>query len=143
MDFSWHQDSGYVKFMDSGTTHRPYLTCWCTLDAVDEANGTVYLMPHSRGGTANRIIDHDRDPETNDLVRYAGDDPGIAIEAPAGSVVAFSSYTFTAAAPTARTACAASTCHNTLPPRSVARKRANASIWPCRSSRKGATSTIT
>lgn len=92
MDFSWHQDSGYVKFMDSGTVHRPYVTCWCTLDAVDEANGTVYLMPHSRGGTANRIIDHDRDPETNDLVGYAGDDPGIAIEAPAGSVVAFSSY---------------------------------------------------
>ncbi len=92
MDFSWHQDSGYVKFTDSGTSHAPYLTCWCTLDAVDESNGTVYLLPHSRGGTANRIIDHHRDPDSNDLVGYTGDDPGIAIEAPAGSVVAFSSY---------------------------------------------------
>ncbi len=92
MNFSWHQDSGYVKFMDPGTAHEPYLTCWCTLDAVDESNGTIYLLPHSRGGTTNRIIAHDRDPETNDLVGYAGADPGIAVEAPAGSVVAFSSY---------------------------------------------------
>ena len=92
MDFCWHQDSGYVKFMDPGTVHPPYVTCWCALDDVDEANGTVHLLPHSRGGTAKRIIDHERDPETNDLIGYTGDDPGIAIEAPAGSVVAFSSY---------------------------------------------------
>ena len=92
MNFSWHQDSGYVKFMDPGTEHKPYLTCWCTLDDVDESNGTVYLLPHSRGGTAQRIIDHQRDPATNDLIGYTGDDPGIAITAPAGSVVAFSSY---------------------------------------------------
>ena len=92
MNFSWHQDSGYVKFEDSGTVHDPYLTCWCTLDAVDESNGTVYLLPHSRGGTANRIITHDRDPDSNDLVGYTGDDRGVAIEVPAGSVVAFSSY---------------------------------------------------
>jgi len=92
MNFSWHQDSGYVKFMDPGTVHQPYLTCWCALDDVDESNGTVHLLPHSRGGTAKSIIDHHRDPETNDLIGYTGDDPGIAIEAPAGSVVAFSSY---------------------------------------------------
>ena len=92
MNFSWHQDSGYVKFMDAGTAHEPYLTCWCTLDAVDETNGTVYLMPHSRGGTANRIIDHRRDSDSNDLVGYTGEDKGIAIDVPAGSVVAFSSY---------------------------------------------------
>ena len=92
MKFSWHQDSGYVKFMDPGTVHRPYLTCWCTLDPVDESNGTVYLLPHSRAGTKGRIIAHTKDPVTNDLIGYTGDDPGIAIEAPAGSVVAFSSY---------------------------------------------------
>ena len=92
MNFSWHQDSGYVKFEDSATVHEPYLTCWCTLDAVDESNGTVYLLPHSRGGTANRIISHERDPDSNDLIGYTGDDRGVAIKVPAGSVVAFSSY---------------------------------------------------
>ena len=92
MRFSWHQDSGYVKFMDPGTVHEPYLTCWCTLDAVDERNGTVYLLPHSRGRTKGRIISHSKDPETNDLYGYTGDDPGIAVEAPAGSVIAFSSF---------------------------------------------------
>jgi len=56
------------------------------------ANGTVYLLPHSRGGTGGRIISHSKDPETNDLLGYTGDDPGIAVEAPAGSVIAFSSF---------------------------------------------------
>ncbi len=58
MKFSWHQDSGYVKWYDPGTRHKPYVTCWCTLDAVNEENGTVYLLPHSRGGTRDKIIDH-------------------------------------------------------------------------------------
>ncbi len=92
MKFSWHQDSGYVKAVDPDTRHDPYLTCWCTLDDVNEENGTVYLLPHSRGGTKGRIITHDKDPETNDLIGYTGDDRGIAIEVPAGSIVAFSSY---------------------------------------------------
>lgn len=92
MKFSWHQDSGYVKAVDPDTRHAPYLTCWCTLDDVNEENGTVYLLPHSRGGTKGRIITHDRDPETNDLIGYSGDDGGVAIDAPAGSIVAFSSY---------------------------------------------------
>ena len=45
--FSWHQDSGYVKFRDPATTHRPYLNCWCALDDVDESNGTscrIYVV---------------------------------------------------------------------------------------------------
>ena len=50
MKFSWHQDSGYVKWYDPTTSHRPYVTCWCTLDDVSEENGTVYLLPHSRAG---------------------------------------------------------------------------------------------
>ncbi|NQU39798.1 MAG: phytanoyl-CoA dioxygenase family protein [Lentisphaerae bacterium] len=92
--FSWHQDSGYVKHGDAQTTHRPYLTCWCTLDDVSEANGSVYLLPHSRGGTKDHVADHVRDAGTNDLVGYRGDDPGISITAPAGSIVAFTSYNF-------------------------------------------------
>ena len=90
--FAWHQDSGYVKSGDPQTSHRPYLSCWVPLDDVNEENGTVYLLPHSRGGTSHTIYDHGREDGTNDLVGYTGDDPGIAIEVPAGTVVAFSSY---------------------------------------------------
>ena len=92
--FSWHQDSGYVKFGDAQTTHRPYLSCWCPLDDVNEANGSIYLLPHSRGGTKNWIADHVQDADSSDLIGYEGDDPGIAVEAPAGSIVAFTSYNF-------------------------------------------------
>ena len=94
MKFAWHQDSGYVKFRDPQTTHKPYLTCWTPLDDVDETNGTVYLLPHSRAGTKNHIFDHKREEGTNDLIGYTGDDPGIAIKAPAGSVACFSSTSF-------------------------------------------------
>ena len=94
MKFAWHQDSGYVKHADPSTTHQPYLTCWTALDDVDESNGTVYLLPHSRAGTKNKIIDHTKEEGTNDLVGYQGDDPGIPAIVPAGSVVAFSSTLF-------------------------------------------------
>jgi ectoine hydroxylase-related dioxygenase (phytanoyl-CoA dioxygenase family) len=94
MKFSWHQDSGYVKGRDKNTNHKPYVTCWCTLDDVNEENGTVYLLPHSRGGTDHTIFDHEQEQGTNDLVGYKGEDPGMAIKVPAGSVVAFTSYNF-------------------------------------------------
>src|ERR1700733_12934212 len=67
MKFSWHQDSGYVKWYDPTTSHRPYVTCWCTLDPVNEENGTVYLLPHSRAGTHRQIVDHIQEQGTNDL----------------------------------------------------------------------------
>jgi ectoine hydroxylase-related dioxygenase (phytanoyl-CoA dioxygenase family) len=94
MKFAWHQDSGYVKWYDPATRHRPYVTCWCTLDDVSEVNGTVYLLPHSRAGTADRIIDHHQEPGSNDLIGYTGPDPGDPVIVPAGSIVAFTSYTF-------------------------------------------------
>ena len=89
MKFAWHQDSGYVG---KDVKHKPYLTCWCPLDDVCEANGTVYLLPHSRGGTSHTVFDHTRQAVTNDLVGYAGSDPGDPIIVPAGSIVAFTSY---------------------------------------------------
>ena len=93
MKFSWHQDSGYVKRSHPDVAHPPYLTCWITLDDVSEANGTAYILPHSRGGTADRIIDHVENPETHDLVGYTGDDPGDPVIVPAGSIACFTSYT--------------------------------------------------
>ena len=92
MKFAWHQDSGYVTTRDPSAVHPPYLTCWCALDDVDEANGTAYVLPHSRGGTRNTIYDHRREEGSNDLVGYDGDDPGEPVIAPAGSIAAFSSY---------------------------------------------------
>jgi ectoine hydroxylase-related dioxygenase (phytanoyl-CoA dioxygenase family) len=83
LSFSWHQDSGYIDF-----PHRPYLTCWCTLDDVDETNGTVYLLPFSKSPARERI-EHTIDPETNDRVGYDGDDPGIPVILPAGSIAVF------------------------------------------------------
>lgn len=92
MKFSWHQDSGYVKYYQPTIDHQPYVTCWCTLDDVSEANGTVRLLPHSRSGTKETILDHKRDEASHDLVAYFGDDPGEPVSVPAGSIVAFTSY---------------------------------------------------
>ena len=86
--FGWHQDSGYV-----GYPHPPYLTCWCALDDMSEANGTVYLLPYDRAGTRD-VVPHVRDAGNNDLVGYTGPDPGVAVEVPAGSIACFSSTVF-------------------------------------------------
>lgn len=88
MKFGWHQDSGFI-----GYPHRPYLTCWCTLDDVTVENGTVYLLPYSRAGT-RELVEHVRDEETNDMVGYFGDDPGEPVVVPAGSIACFSSFCF-------------------------------------------------
>lgn len=87
--FSWHQDSGYVGHPN----HKPYLTCWVTLDDVNEENGTVYLLPYDRSGTRD-FVPHRKDEASNDFVGYFGDDPGIPIIAPAGSIACFSSTVF-------------------------------------------------
>ena len=85
--FSWHQDSGFIPF-----DHHPYVTCWCALDDIGEENGTIYVLPYDRAGTRERI-QHVRDPVSNDLVGYDGDDPGDPVVAPAGTVAVFSSMT--------------------------------------------------
>jgi ectoine hydroxylase-related dioxygenase (phytanoyl-CoA dioxygenase family) len=87
MHFSWHQDSGYV-----GHPHRPYVTCWCALDDVTIDNGTVYVLPFSRAG-GRELREHRHDPRINDLVGYDGDDPGVPVVCPAGSIAVFSSVT--------------------------------------------------
>jgi ectoine hydroxylase-related dioxygenase (phytanoyl-CoA dioxygenase family) len=85
MPFAWHQDSGFIPY-----PHPPYLTCWIPLDDVSEANGTVHVLPYSRVGTSD-VVAHHRDPQTNDLIGYTGDDPGDPLSLPAGSIAAFSS----------------------------------------------------
>ncbi len=87
--FSWHQDSGYVGYPD----HKPYLTCWVTLDDVNEQNGTVYILPYDKAGTRD-YVPHVQSGQNNDLTGYNGDDPGLPIIAPAGSIACFSSTVF-------------------------------------------------
>ena len=88
LKFAWHQDSGYLKH--SLGYSRPYVTLWCALDDMSEANGTISILPFSRAGT-REVIDHVKDPELNDLVGYFGDDPGDPVIVPAGSIAVFSS----------------------------------------------------
>jgi ectoine hydroxylase-related dioxygenase (phytanoyl-CoA dioxygenase family) len=88
--FGWHQDSGYI-----GHYHRPYLSCWCALDDVTEENGTVYMLPYARAGMQpDDLFDHTVEEGTNDKVGYRGDDPGVPVIAPAGSIAVFSSRCF-------------------------------------------------
>lgn len=88
MSFGWHQDGGYI-----GYEHKPYVSCWCTLDAVNEENGTVYILPFDRAGSREYTL-HVKDPVTNDMVGYHGDDPGIPVIVPAGSIAVFGSNVF-------------------------------------------------
>lgn len=88
MKFSWHQDSGFVN-----EPHEPYLSAWCALDDVTEENGTVYMLPYDKAGTKDKI-EHVKDPDSNDRVGYFGDDPGVPVIAPAGSIACFSSTAF-------------------------------------------------
>jgi ectoine hydroxylase-related dioxygenase (phytanoyl-CoA dioxygenase family) len=86
MAFSWHQDSGYVVGNGGPQDHTPYLTCWCPLDDATLENGTVRVVPGShRAG----ILPHQRLAGSNDLA--VAEQEGVAIEAKAGSIVAFSS----------------------------------------------------
>lgn len=89
MKFAWHQDSGYVGH----DNHKPYLSCWCALDDMTEANGTIYVLPFSKAGVRRRV-DHVREAVSNDLVGYHGDEPGVPIICSAGSIAVFSSVTF-------------------------------------------------
>ena len=83
--FSWHQDGAYVP------PHRlPYVSVWCALDAVNEENGTIYVLPYSRAGT-KELVEHDRNDGEMEQVGYEGNDPGIAVVLPAGSVAVFAS----------------------------------------------------
>lgn len=100
MAFAWHQDSGYVVGNGGPADHAPYLTCWCPLDDATVENGTIRLLPFSRvPASRDGIVPHVRQPGTNDLVGWTGDDQGVLIEAPAGSVVAFSSRLLHASGP--------------------------------------------
>jgi ectoine hydroxylase-related dioxygenase (phytanoyl-CoA dioxygenase family) len=88
MKFAWHQDSGYV-----GHPHPEYLSAWVAMDDMTEENGTIYVLPYSRAGV-RQTVKHVKEAGTNDMVGYHGDDPGIPVIVPAGTIVCFSSNCF-------------------------------------------------
>ncbi|MBT8400727.1 MAG: phytanoyl-CoA dioxygenase family protein [Rhodothermia bacterium] len=87
--FSWHQDAGYVD----GLPVPPYVNTWIALDDVSEDNGTIYILPYSKAGTRERV-EHKVDPDTGDRIGYFGDETGVPVVAPAGSIAVFSSTSF-------------------------------------------------
>ncbi|MDE1150238.1 MAG: phytanoyl-CoA dioxygenase family protein [Azospirillaceae bacterium] len=100
MAFSWHQDSGYMKYNGGPPDHPPYLTCWCPLDDATAENGTVHLLPFTQvPESRDAILHHERNPATRDLIGWTGPEEGTVVEVPAGSVVAFSSRLLHATGP--------------------------------------------
>jgi ectoine hydroxylase-related dioxygenase (phytanoyl-CoA dioxygenase family) len=88
MKFGWHQDSAFGGPMQ----HAPYVSCWCALEDMSDANGTIYVLPYSRAGT-KELAPHFKEEGTNDLIGYDGPDPGEPVNVPAGSIAVFSSHT--------------------------------------------------
>jgi len=82
--FPWHQDNGYTYLEP-----QQYLTCWVALTDATRENGCPWVIPggHRRGTLAH---------ETTELGFVCwGDEPPepVCAEAPAGSIVIFSSLT--------------------------------------------------
>jgi hypothetical protein len=88
ISFSWHQDSGYLGF-----PHEPYITCWAAVDDMTVENGTAWILPYSQS-EPNGLVEHVRNPVTGDKSGYFGDEKGIPVVVPKGSVAVFSSLTF-------------------------------------------------
>jgi ectoine hydroxylase-related dioxygenase (phytanoyl-CoA dioxygenase family) len=89
LPFSWHQDSAYVE-----REHKPFITLWCTLDDVSDANGTLRVLPYDKAGTKERQPHILVNPPSPQKVGYFGNEPGEPIEMPAGSIAVLSSTTF-------------------------------------------------
>ena len=82
--FPWHQDNGY-RYIEP----QQYLTCWVALTDATRENGCPWIAPGlHREGT----LEHWMTPAGWQCL--AGDPPELrALEAPAGSIVVFSSLT--------------------------------------------------
>jgi ectoine hydroxylase-related dioxygenase (phytanoyl-CoA dioxygenase family) len=82
--FPWHQDNGY-RYIEP----QQYLTCWVALTSASRENGCPWIAP---GQHLAGTLEHWMTPAGWQCLR---EDPADlrAIEAPAGSIVVFSSLT--------------------------------------------------
>ena len=82
--FPWHQDNGY-RYIEP----QQYLTCWVALTDATRENGCPWIAP---GGHRAGTLAHELTPAGWRC--FAEDPPDQrAVEAPAGSIVVFSSLT--------------------------------------------------
>ena len=105
--FGWHQDSGYVPYQ-----HTPYLSCWCALTEMTSTNGTISVLPIERNPPNDEVhkvnwsdkprpgangefpcYQHRNDEKSADMIGYFGNDRGVEVVCPIGSIVVFSSLT--------------------------------------------------
>ncbi|HEX7131340.1 MAG TPA: phytanoyl-CoA dioxygenase family protein [Iamia sp.] len=80
----WHQDNGYAY-----VEPQDYLTLWVPLVDATLANGTVWVVPggHRRGTLVHQKV------ECGQACLPESTEGAVPVEAPAGSVIAFSSLT--------------------------------------------------
>ena len=88
LPFGWHQDSGYLNY-----EHKPYVTCWCPLDDVSEENGTIYVLDYKKSKIRHKQA-HTNLNGTPEKIGYFGDNPGVPLVMPAGSIALLSSTVF-------------------------------------------------
>lgn len=82
-ELPWHQDNGYTPLEP-----EEYLACWLALDDADVDNGCLWVLPAThRGGT----LAHHGGGSGPFRVGYDGDDEGVPVPVPKGSVLVFSS----------------------------------------------------
>lgn len=86
-DFAWHQDHGYLAHFGFGR-FAPNVTVWAPLVDAHADNGTLHVLPFSRGG-ASKPVQHVLDPNTDDCVAHV-DEPGDCIELRAGGLLIMS-----------------------------------------------------
>jgi ectoine hydroxylase-related dioxygenase (phytanoyl-CoA dioxygenase family) len=82
-EFPWHQDNGYAY-----VEPQQYLTCWVPLTDATLDNGCPWVMP---GGHLLGTLPHRATPVGFQCLDDASG--AVPVEAPAGSVVVFSSLT--------------------------------------------------
>ncbi len=82
-EFPWHQDNGYT-FVEP----QQYLTCWVALNDATVSNGCPWVVPGlHRAGTLEHW------PAEAGFQCLEDPDGAVPVEAPAGSIVVFSSLT--------------------------------------------------
>jgi ectoine hydroxylase-related dioxygenase (phytanoyl-CoA dioxygenase family) len=86
--FGWHQDFGYVDHFGFGH-HSPNVSVWTALDDMSDENGTLRVLPFSRGGTRH-AVKHRPAPTGSDIIADFGEGEGEVLDVPAGSIVVMS-----------------------------------------------------
>ncbi len=89
----WHQDNAYWK-----CTPATAVTCWITLDDVDDDNGAIRVIP----GSHRELVAHDRVTATGPLLdagAQADETKAVTVDLPAGGAMLHHCLTFHASGP--------------------------------------------